>query len=180
MDVVNKTEPHFVRCIKPNPQNLSDVYDRPHVTEQLRYGGVLQVVQVSRAGYPVRINHVDCWMDYRVIASLDVINRLKPLEPKERASKLLEHLTLELSLPKTRTGLCWAVGKTLVFFKQEAFEILQGSRLGLRNQCSTTIQAHWRRMRQQKLYKVVRKCAIHVQALLKGKEMRMEAQLRRE
>merc|ERR1719265_1969946 len=78
MDTVNKTEPHFIRCIKPNPQNQPDIYDRPHVTEQLRYGGVLQVVQVSRAGYPVRINHVDCWMDYKVIASLDVIKRLQP------------------------------------------------------------------------------------------------------
>ena len=57
-----------------------DRYDRKAVTEQLRYGGVLQaakrcltdspglwddsgasqVVQVSRAGYPVRINHQEC------------------------------------------------------------------------------------------------------------------------
>ena len=51
------TEPHFIRCIKPNPQNVPDLFDRKGVTEQLRYGGVLQVVQVSRAGYPVRINH---------------------------------------------------------------------------------------------------------------------------
>ena len=48
MSTVNTTEPHFIRCIKPNPQNVPDVYDRPGVTEQLRYGGVLQVVQVSR------------------------------------------------------------------------------------------------------------------------------------
>ena len=33
-----------------------------HDQEQLRYGGVLQVVQVSRAGYPVRINHQEPWI----------------------------------------------------------------------------------------------------------------------
>lgn len=44
MTTVRKTEPHFIRCIKPNPENLADVYDRPSVTEQLRYGGVLQVM----------------------------------------------------------------------------------------------------------------------------------------
>ena len=43
------TDPHFIRCIKPNPHNLPDIYDRPSVTEQLRYGGVLQAVQVSPA-----------------------------------------------------------------------------------------------------------------------------------
>jgi len=69
MDIVDLTEPHFIRCIKPNPQNEHDRYDRKAVTEQLRYGGVLQVVQVSRAGYPVRINHQECWDDYKIIAS---------------------------------------------------------------------------------------------------------------
>ncbi|CAK0865370.1 unnamed protein product, partial [Prorocentrum cordatum] len=68
MDIVDLTDPHFIRCIKPNPQNEQDSYDRKSVTEQLRYGGVLQVVQVSRAGYPVRINHQECWDDYKIIA----------------------------------------------------------------------------------------------------------------
>ena len=28
MDIVDMTEPHFIRCIKPNPQNEPDRYDR--------------------------------------------------------------------------------------------------------------------------------------------------------
>ena len=47
MDMIRSTEPHFIRCVKPNPHNLPDIYDRPSVTEQLRYGGVLQAVQVT-------------------------------------------------------------------------------------------------------------------------------------
>jgi myosin heavy subunit len=94
MDIVDVTEPHFIRCIKPNPQNLPDLYDRKGVTEQLRYGGVLQVVQVSRAGYPVRINHQECWDDFKIIASPTIISGLKHVDDtKTRAQKLLEHLT---------------------------------------------------------------------------------------
>ncbi|OEH75849.1 myosin f [Cyclospora cayetanensis] len=39
METIGETSPHFIRCIKPNPQNLPDVFHRPSVNEQLRYGG---------------------------------------------------------------------------------------------------------------------------------------------
>eukprot|EP00435_Cladocopium_sp_Y103_P072009 s42_g39.t1 len=123
MDVVDLTEPHFIRCIKPNPQNVPDLFDRKGVTEQLRYGGVLQVVQVSRAGYPVRINHQECWDDYKVIGAPKVVSELRHIQdPKIRAQKLLDHLDSELNLPKPKHGQSWAVGKTLVFFKLPAYE----------------------------------------------------------
>ncbi|OLQ10545.1 Unconventional myosin-X [Symbiodinium microadriaticum] len=129
MDVVDLTEPHFIRCIKPNPQNLPDLFDRKGVTEQLRYGGVLQVVQVSRAGYPVRINHQECWDDYKVVGLPKVISELRHLQdPKIRAQKLLEHLDAELNIPKPKHGQSWAVGKTLVFFKLPAYERVKFAR----------------------------------------------------
>lgn len=71
MTTIRETEPHFVRCIKPNEENVADKYDRPHVVEQLRYGGVLQVVQISRAGYPVRLAPEDAWLDYCCLLPLD-------------------------------------------------------------------------------------------------------------
>ncbi|CAN0580319.1 unnamed protein product, partial [Ectocarpus sp. 12 AP-2014] len=52
---VDKTHPHYVRTIKPNddlkPGNFA--YDR--IAEQLRNAGVLEVVRVARAGFPVRL-----------------------------------------------------------------------------------------------------------------------------
>eukprot|EP00443_Scrippsiella_acuminata_P068851 CAMPEP_0115487064 /NCGR_PEP_ID=MMETSP0271-20121206/60759_1 /TAXON_ID=71861 /ORGANISM="Scrippsiella trochoidea, Strain CCMP3099" /LENGTH=1711 /DNA_ID=CAMNT_0002915095 /DNA_START=96 /DNA_END=5231 /DNA_ORIENTATION=+ len=135
MDIVDLTEPHFIRCIKPNPQNEPDRYDRKGVTEQLRYGGVLQVVQVSRAGYPVRINHQECWDDYKVLCSAQVVSGLKHVDDlKLRAQKLLDHLTEELSIPKPMHGLSWAVGKTMVFFKLPAYERLKRRKVGAPHQ----------------------------------------------
>merc|ERR1719201_1445940 len=104
MDIVGLTEPHFIRCIKPNPQNEADRYDRKGVTEQLRYGGVLQVVQVSRAGYPVRINHQDCWDDYKVIAEYKFISSILGVDPKTRVQSLLEHLAKELNIAAPASG----------------------------------------------------------------------------
>jgi len=175
MDIVDTTEPHFIRCIKPNPQNEPDRYDRKAVTEQLRYGGVLQVVQVSRAGYPVRVNHKEAWDDYRIVASQNVEKGLRHLDDdKLRVQKLLEHLNKELNIPMSGHGLnSWAVGKTLVFFKQTAFERLKFARLELLIRGATVIQANWRgKVRRQK-YRAIRIFTRHLQALLLSKEARM-------
>jgi len=180
MDIVDLTEPHFIRCIKPNPQNEHDRYDRKAVTEQLRYGGVLQVVQVSRAGYPVRINHQECWDDYKIIASPTVVAGLKHIDDgKIRAQKLLEHLTTELNIPKPAHGLSWAVGKTLVFFKLPAFERIKFARLELLVKSTTRIQADWRRKVRRTLYKAILVFTKHVQAMLRTKQARAELELLR-
>jgi len=180
MDIVDLTEPHFIRCIKPNPQNEADRYDRKAVTEQLRYGGVLQVVQVSRAGYPVRINHHECWDDYKVIASPAVVAGLKHIDDgKLRAQKLLEHLTTELNIPKPPHGLSWAVGKTLVFFKLAAFERIKFARLELLIKSTTLIQACWRRKVRREMYKAIQLCTRHMQALLRSKQARLDLQGRK-
>jgi len=180
MDIVDLTEPHFIRCIKPNPQNLPDLYDRKGVTEQLRYGGVLQVVQVSRAGYPVRINHQECWRDYKIIGSPSVVSGLKHIDDgKLRAQKLLEHLDTELNIPKAAHGASWAVGKTMVFFKQTAYERVKFVRHELMIKGTTKIQACWRRKTRQDIYKTIQNCTRHLQALLRTKQARLDADKRR-
>jgi myosin heavy subunit len=46
--------PHYVRCIKPNRQQVCDVFERDHVLRQLRYAGVLETVRIRGAGFPNR------------------------------------------------------------------------------------------------------------------------------
>ncbi|KAH8741193.1 myosin [Cryptosporidium ryanae] len=66
---IQETTPHFIRCIKPNSNNSPDEFDRVSVSEQLKYGGVLQAIQVSRAGYPVRFPHSEFLFDYIILFS---------------------------------------------------------------------------------------------------------------
>ncbi|KAK6588976.1 myosin myosin [Cryptosporidium xiaoi] len=66
---IQETTPHFIRCIKPNSNNSPDEFDRISVSEQLKYGGVLQAIQVSRAGYPVRFHHFEFLLDYIILFS---------------------------------------------------------------------------------------------------------------
>lgn len=65
---IHSTKPHYIRCLKPNDGNKSDVLNRLRTTEQLRYGGVLEAVRVARSGFPVRFTHFEFYSRYRLLA----------------------------------------------------------------------------------------------------------------
>jgi hypothetical protein len=69
MDSIYATTPHYIRCLKPNDQNVSDNFNRVRITEQLRYGGVLEAVRVARSGFPVRLSHAEFYARYRALAN---------------------------------------------------------------------------------------------------------------
>ena len=54
MDTLNSTEPHYVRCIKPNDTKEAFGYNTERVVQQLRACGVLETIRISAAGYPSR------------------------------------------------------------------------------------------------------------------------------
>ena len=54
---IDKTYPHYIRCLKPNDDLVPDSFEPKNIVHQLRCGGVLEAVRVSRAGYPTRYPH---------------------------------------------------------------------------------------------------------------------------
>ncbi len=68
--VINSTSPHYVRCINPNADKTAGKIDRPCVLLQLRTGGVLEAVRVTRMGFPSRFIHRDFLHRFRVLAPL--------------------------------------------------------------------------------------------------------------
>jgi myosin-5 len=67
IESVQKTDPHYIRCIKPNDAAKPLMMTRKRTTEQLRYGGVLEAIRVARAGYPVRMVHTAFYQRYRML-----------------------------------------------------------------------------------------------------------------
>ena len=94
LGIIKATTPHYVRCIKPNPQSVPKAFARPDVVGQLRCadvradgapleadvcvcvsycccccscGGVLEAVRVARLGYPVRLMHSLFMSQYRCL-----------------------------------------------------------------------------------------------------------------
>ena len=59
MEVLNSTNPHWIRCIKPHPAKKPQLWHGINVMSQLSSSGVLGTVKIRKAGYPVRIKHAD-------------------------------------------------------------------------------------------------------------------------
>ncbi|GAB9465154.1 Myosin-like protein [Globisporangium polare] len=57
LETLQTTNPHYVRCLKPNDVSRANTYDRERVLNQLRCNGVMEAVRVARAGLPIRMPH---------------------------------------------------------------------------------------------------------------------------
>lgn len=69
LDVIQTTKAHYIRCLKPNEEGRPGVTDRVSLVAQLRSGGVLEAVRVTRLGYPTRLSHREAVARYRPVAA---------------------------------------------------------------------------------------------------------------
>jgi len=64
---IDSTTPHYVRCLKPNEELVPDRFDPQVIADQLRCAGVLEVIRVSRLGFPHRFLHNDFMYRYGIL-----------------------------------------------------------------------------------------------------------------
>jgi myosin-5 len=99
MERIESTEPHYIRCLKPNDAAKPKLLTRKRLTEQLRYGGVLEAVRVARLGFPVRLEHAVFFTTYRILLpsiSEDVLTwRLDTEKAQNLCIRLLDLLLEE-------------------------------------------------------------------------------------
>ncbi|KAI5411752.1 hypothetical protein KIW84_056716 [Lathyrus oleraceus] len=56
LETLSATEPHYIRCVKPNNLLKPGIFENNDVLQQLRCGGVMEAIRISCAGYPTRKN----------------------------------------------------------------------------------------------------------------------------
>eukprot|EP00929_Paragymnodinium_shiwhaense_P105636 TRINITY_DN7068_c0_g1_i1.p1 TRINITY_DN7068_c0_g1~~TRINITY_DN7068_c0_g1_i1.p1 ORF type:complete len:1764 (+),score=327.94 TRINITY_DN7068_c0_g1_i1:122-5413(+) len=177
MKRIRSTSPHFVRCIKPNPDSKPDRFSRKGVTEQLRYQGVLQAIEVSRAGFPVRLRHRAAVLQYRCLANKSVRAQLDALVARDGFRMAVDYLFEDLSTGAAsgRAGAVeglqtehWQIGQSLVFFKREAVDRLTTAMLLVRGRSARYIQSSWRRVICRRRYLELRAATIRLQACTRG------------
>ncbi len=55
VEVLSECQPHYVRCIKPNPQKKPMAVDDEMFINQVRYLGLTEAARVKRAGFAFRL-----------------------------------------------------------------------------------------------------------------------------
>ena len=65
---IDRMEPHYIRCLKPNDELTPNQFDQATIAEQLRCGGILEAVRVARAGFSNHYPHADFLRRYHCLA----------------------------------------------------------------------------------------------------------------
>jgi len=118
MTTLSATEPHFIRCVKPNKLLKPAVFQAPMVLEQLRYSGLLDVCKIRKKGYPVRKENVYFAWRYGCLLGRGV-------SPSKGNAKEVSEALQRRSVLKDNE---WKVGKTKVFLKTDAYDRLELAR----------------------------------------------------
>jgi myosin heavy subunit len=127
MELLNSTNPHWIRCIKPHPAKKPLHWSGPSVMNQLSSSGVLGTVKIRKAGFPVRIKRADFAARYIILG------------------RTLEAILAFAKIPKTQAQ----IGTVRVFLKTEAYVILEQAKKDALLTYAQTIQAFAEATREQ-------------------------------
>ncbi|XP_031151084.1 unconventional myosin-XVI isoform X2 [Sander lucioperca] len=108
-EVISKLQactPHFVECVCPNASGQPDSFDSFHVSTQLQYIGVLEMVRMIRYGYPVRLSFPGFLSRYKDLV-VPILGDKKKLSPEERCRSVLQQAKLQ----------GWQMGSSKVFLR---------------------------------------------------------------
>jgi len=108
---LEETDPHFIRCIKPNEEQKPGILQNDSILHQLRCNGVLEGIRISRRGYPGRKLFKDFLTRYSLLCGKEELSQLS--NDKQRCELIIKKVGL--SSPEE-----YQMGLTKVFFlKQE-------------------------------------------------------------
>eukprot|EP01132_Coremiostelium_polycephalum_P002883 gene2883-3584_t len=158
MKTISTTTPHYIRCIKPNPDKLPQTFNKSDVIHQLRCGGVMESVRICCAGFPTRRPLADFFARYKILDT-KVIQSTKG-NKKIKDPKLLVQMLLEgIKLSDDK----YKIGITKVFLRAGQLASLENLRMDQLNHSATVIQKNWKRYYYYKRYQQLRRAALIIQ-----------------
>ena len=134
VQVLECTNPWYVRCIKPNMEKSPSIFDDNLVLDQLKYLGMLEIIRIKKQGYPVHYLFSDFKAKY---LCLNIKMRFRiPKDDKEAVRFMLKN---EGMAPSE-----WQLGKSKVFLRSCVVEPLEDKRLSILHKSAVTIQKRWK------------------------------------
>lgn len=149
MALINSTEPHFIRCIKPNENKKPLEWCEPKILIQLQALSILEALVLRTLGYSYRRIYDEFLHQYKFV-NISIAED-QSVENKKRCEQLIE----SSGLPKDM----YRIGKTMVFLKQDGAKMLskiQREKLVEWECCVSVIEAAILKCKyKQKIYEAV-------------------------
>ncbi|XP_078175119.1 myosin-6-like isoform X2 [Carex rostrata] len=159
LETLSATEPHYIRCIKPNNLLKPAIFEGKNVIQQLRCGGVLEAIRISCAGFPTR-RTFDEFIDRFGVLAPEVLGG--SYDEITGTKKLLEKVQLKGS----------QIGLTKVFLRAGQMAELDALRNEVLGRSASKIQRKVRTHQARKKLILVRSSAVLLQAICRGTNAR--------
>ncbi|KAL3506296.1 hypothetical protein ACH5RR_031678, partial [Cinchona calisaya] len=159
LETLSATEPHYVRCVKPNNVLKPSIFENQNVLQQLRCGGVLEAIRISCAGFPTRKTFDEFVGRFGILAP-GVLNG--SCEEVSACKRILERVELN----------GYQIGKTKVFLRAGQMAELDARRSEVLGKSASVIQRKVRSYFTRKTFIVLRISAVQVQTVCRGEMAR--------
>ncbi|KAK8278858.1 hypothetical protein V6Z12_D09G071700 [Gossypium hirsutum] len=169
LETLNATEPHYVRCIKPNNALKPGIFENNNILQQLRCGGVMEAIRISTAGFPSRKMFREFINRFSILAP-EVLNGSGSYNDVAASKRILEKSNL--------SG--YQVGKTKVFLRAGQLAELDARRGAVLGVSAIVIQRKVRAYLSRRHFNLLRLSSIKLQAFCRGQAVRHQyARMRR-
>ncbi|KAL6526639.1 hypothetical protein OROGR_015729 [Orobanche gracilis] len=159
LETLSATEPHYIRCVKPNNFLKPAIFENSNVLQQLRCGGVMEAIRISCAGFPTRKTFDE------------FINRFKILEPSASIGSPDEGAACRRILEKVALK-GYQIGRTKVFLRAGQMAELDSHRAQVLGRSACIIQKKARSYLARRHFISLRMSAVQIQAFCRGKVAR--------
>ncbi|XP_058786006.1 myosin-15-like isoform X5 [Vicia villosa] len=155
METLKTTEPHYIRCVKPNSLNLPQKFENTSVLHQLRCGGVLEAVRISLAGYPTRRTYSE------------FVDRFGLITPEFSDGSYDDRATTQKILQKLKLE-NFQLGRTKVFLRAGQIGILDSRRAEVLDNAAKCIQRRLHTFIAHRDFISTRVAAVSLQSCCRG------------
>uniref|UniRef100_A0A2P2MTX3 Myosin-6-like n=1 Tax=Rhizophora mucronata TaxID=61149 RepID=A0A2P2MTX3_RHIMU len=155
LETLSATEPHYIRCVKPNNLLKPAIFENKGVLQQLRCGGVMEAIRISCAGYPTR-KQFDEFIDRFSILAPEVLYGSS--DEISACKRLLEKVGLK----------GYQIGKTKVFLRAGQMAELDGRRIEVLGRSASIIQRKVRSYLSRRNFIMLRHSVVRLQAACRG------------
>lgn len=142
------TEPHYIKCIKPNAIKASGGFSPRLVVQQLRYSGVLEVVRIRREAYPTRIPFEEFYRRFDVL-----LGSAKPPADSLKSPKDYRTACQSIVVRVLPPG-GFQLGKRKIFLRDNGLDVLRAAIRDFFASHAAIIQAQMRAFIYSRRYKL--------------------------
>ncbi|NWW56016.1 MYO15 protein, partial [Ifrita kowaldi] len=160
LELVEKMErcnPFFVRCLKPNNKKEPGLFEADVVRTQLRYSGILETIRIRKEGFPIRIPFLVFIDRYRCL--IDMWSNVIP-----NGANCVEMLR---SLCPVNPSMYY-VGVTKLFLKEQLYQALESKRARAHHLAALTLQRYARTFFIKRRFRSLRRKIVLLQTRARG------------